>query len=174
MFTFQNGCGTSEDSAGGHYNEEFFCKGVYSKISLEKRVNDSGISTMTSSPRIEDLNISPQNEMTDSDLKNIKEENNNSQMEDKNNDNFVVIDETNTSKLNNINNSSREDSFSTSFNDSAINDNNSNDSNLFDNYSTEETCITHDVRGVLLHHNGLQKQFTLSIAALQVTQVGFH
>jgi len=27
MLTFQNGFGDAEDTAGGLYNEEFFCKG---------------------------------------------------------------------------------------------------------------------------------------------------
>ena len=32
MFSFQNGDGGAEDGGGGHWNEEFLCKGVYSEI----------------------------------------------------------------------------------------------------------------------------------------------
>ena len=31
MFTFENGDGTASDT-GGHYNEPFTCKGVYSEV----------------------------------------------------------------------------------------------------------------------------------------------
>ena len=36
----------------------------------------------------------------------------------------------------------------------------------------DENLITHDVNGVLLHHKGLKKSFTLAVSALQVTEDG--
>ena len=34
MMTFQNGDGGKEDGGGGHKNEGFLCKGVYTEIKL--------------------------------------------------------------------------------------------------------------------------------------------
>ena len=109
MFTFQNGDGGPEDSSGGHNNEEFFCKGVYSEIRLKQ--TDSI-----------DLN---ENEETDLKIKNISDKS----------DESVDIN----------------GNYGTSF--------------------PQETCITNDVRGVLLHHQGLKKSFTLAISALSVVEV---
>ena len=39
MFTFQNGTGGPSDEAGGHHNESFLCKGVFSEVRLQ---NQSG------------------------------------------------------------------------------------------------------------------------------------
>ena len=35
MFSFQNGDGSETDTTGGHYNEAFVCKGVFSEIKLQ-------------------------------------------------------------------------------------------------------------------------------------------
>ena len=35
MLTFQNGTGGPSDEAGGHYNEAFMCKGVFSEVRLQ-------------------------------------------------------------------------------------------------------------------------------------------
>ena len=44
MFSFQNGTGGASDEAGGHYNEAFMCKGVFSEVRLqdESVSNESG------------------------------------------------------------------------------------------------------------------------------------
>ena len=36
MFSFQNGTGGPSDEAGGHYNEPFMCKGVFSEVKLQE------------------------------------------------------------------------------------------------------------------------------------------
>ena len=36
MFSFQNGTGGPSDEAGGHYNESFMCKGVFSEVKLQE------------------------------------------------------------------------------------------------------------------------------------------
>lgn len=36
MFSFQNGTGGTSDEAGGHYNESFMCKGVFSEVRLQE------------------------------------------------------------------------------------------------------------------------------------------
>lgn len=126
MFTFQNGDGGAEDSAGGHRNEEFCCKGIYSEIKLEnvdgkreKCCEDSDGSSMENS--VVDSSTSPENTFEKS-------------------QSTIVAKTAESSEVNN---------------------------NLIHS-SSQENRTVHDVHGVLMHHNGLKKSFTLAIAALQV------
>lgn len=131
MFTFQNGDGGAEDSAGGHRNEEFCCKGIYSEIKLEnvdgkreKCCEDSDGSSMENS--VVDSSTSPENTFEKS-------------------QSTIVAKTAESSEVNN---------------------------NLIHS-SSQENRTVHDVHGVLMHHNGLKKSFTLAIAALQVQKVSF-
>lgn len=127
MFTFQNGDGGSEDSAGGLYNEEFICKGVYSEIQLRN-------STVENSKEPSDI------EESSSTTGQYKD------------DSCIKTNDSNSDTL-------------------YLNKTNMNDHNQNLRVSPQEQCIVHDVQGVLLHHKGLKQNYTLAIAAKQITEV---
>ena len=155
MFTLQNGDGSNEDSAGGFYNEEFVCKGVYSAIQLRN------IEEMTSQEDKEGL-------LNDDEMMSQKE----------NNEDLKINDEM-TSRLEEENGRTEIDNFSSDSSKNCsstmknngdndeLNNNNNNSSRL----SPQEHCIVHDVRGVLLHHPGLKQKYTLAIGAQQIKEV---
>ena len=184
MLTFENGVGDSEASAGGHYNEEFICKGVYSEIKLEEKcksyssiyenklfeneydyrqmdlkntfVNDSE-SSAPSREILDDTKTSNNEKASDAAYtiyKNVFD---------------ILIENAND---NSSSSSSKLDSNTAEKKESNANDGRSTDlnNNILEN-TREESCVSHDVHGVLLHHNGLKKTFTIAVAALQVNEV---
>ena len=184
MLTFQNGVGDSEDSAGGHYNEEFICKGVYSEIKLEEKyesysgiyenklfeneyehapmnlkntsVNDS-VSSASSREILDNTNTSNNEKASDATC------NINRKFFD------ILIENAN---VNSSSNSSKLDSNTADKRESNAKDGRSSDlNNNIPEKTCKESCISHDVHGVLLHHNGLKKTFTIAVAALQVNEV---
>ena len=103
MFTFQNGSGGPSDEAGGHYNEAFMCKGVFSEVQLHEQIINRR---------------SPEKRGNESPAKSSAP------------------------------NASRKS-----------------------NAGSSETCVLHDVSGVLLHHAHQKNDFTLAIAAKHVVEV---
>ncbi|XP_065059561.1 non-lysosomal glucosylceramidase-like [Rhopilema esculentum] len=104
MFTFQNGTGGPSDEAGGHYNEAFMCKGVFSEVQLHEQIINRR---------------SPEKRGNESPAKGSAP------------------------------NASRKP-----------------------NAGSSETCVLHDVSGVLLHHAHQKNDFTLAIAAKHVVENG--
>ena len=184
MLTFQNGVGDSEDSAGGHYNEEFLCKGVYSEIKLEEKhksyssicennffeneceyapmnlkhtfVNESNYSA--SSREILDNTKTSNNERASDETCNMN----------RNVFNILIENENDNSSSS----SSKLDGNIADKRDSNATDGRSSDlNNNLRESMCKESCISQDVHGVLLHHNGLKKTFTIAVAALQVNEV---
>lgn len=174
MFTFQNGDGSKEDASGGHINEGFCCRGVYSEIKLQ--TNFSPVPSNTDSLSNDEAKVS--NDIADDDV--ILDDGDNSK------ENIVCSNVNYVNGLNCSLNSSY-DAISThdmsdenddlDVDEKSISDTNTNDymndTNEcgVDGDQTQENCISHDVNGVLLHHKGLKKTFTLAIAALQVAEV---
>lgn len=99
MFSFQNGTGGASDEAGGHYNEGFMCKGVFSEVRLQ------GETTINKSPQKNANGCDPAHKVPPQ------------------------------------------------------------------KQNPDEICVVHDVSGVLLHHAHPKNDYTLSIAAKQVTEV---
>ncbi|XP_047139397.1 non-lysosomal glucosylceramidase isoform X1 [Hydra vulgaris] len=188
MLTFQNGDGTNEDCVGGHNNEEFFCKGVYSEIRLQKDESNASF-------KIKNL----LNGFTRSD--NVKVQAN--QYPNSFDDSFVVLSDSDddvthfepkidvchifenktcaSQKLCHNNDSKNSSAVDIDINlvdlpkdDQKVSEKkienccNNLMTNSDNNFLLHEMCEIHNVRGVLMKHNALKKRFTLAIAALQV------
>ena len=198
MLTFQNGDGTSEDYAGGHNNEEFLCKGVYSEIRLQKdenftdfkkkkkllngfiRSNDEkepasnqfsnsfDESFVIISDSDDDANNFEENEkIVAVDICHIQDDKSYSNVD-------IDVDHLDTCNRETVQKSSKDITKIEMVHETFLNGNSSSagiNSCSDKNFSTHEMCEIHNVRGVLMHHHGLQKSFALAIAALQVIHV---
>ena len=107
MLSFQNGDGGVRDSNGGHFNEAFMCKGIFSAVKLHS--NKSSCNT-------------PEKGSVG--------------------DNKAVLENAPTKKFSKTR-------------------------------GQKESCVTHDVSGVLLHHAHPNQPYTLAIAAKQVVRVSY-
>ena len=148
MFTFQNGDGGPEDSAGGHSNEEFYCKGIYSEINLLDQlspVSRDSVNTKVDKPYEKIITDPPDNNDEDDVDSNYDSENSDE------NGNFVFP---------NIKN------FGVTAQSSSV-----IAENVKNKVVRQESRIVHDVTGVLMHHKGLEKSFTLALAGRQKTEV---
>lgn len=184
MLTFQNGVGDSEDSAGGHYNEEFLCKGVYSEIKLEEK--HKSYSSICENKFFENeyeyapmnlkhtfVNESNYSASSREILDNTKTSNNERASDETCNLNRnvfnILIENVND---NSSSSSSKLDGNTADKRDSNATDGRSSDlNNNLRESMCKESCISQDVHGVLLHHNGLKKTFTIAVAAVQVNEV---
>ena len=104
MFSLQNGTGGPSDVAGGHHNEAFTCKGVFSEVKLNDQKSRS------STPVVQKK---------------------------------VVFSDDSPERCPKTR-------------------------------AQNESCILHDVTGVLLHHSHPNNDFTMAIAAKQISEVKYY